>query len=208
MARRRSLWTPSSHEQEKSPPDEASSSQGIVIYQLLAVKPAATPSFEEIKSRVEDEFKNERSNVLLTQKAQELSDRAKAEHDLKRAAKELGATMKTSDLVAPEGQVPEVGSMSGQAAVAFTMKPGEITGPINNGSDASVLQILQLEQPSEAEYTAKKDQIRDQLLQQKQQERFGLFVSNVVDQMTKAGKIRRNDDELKALSRSGSEQGM
>ena len=101
-----------------------------------------------------------------------------------------------------------VGSMSGQAAVAFTMKPGEITGPINNGSDASVLQILQLEQPSEAEYTAKKDQIRDQLLQQKQQERFGLFVSNVVDQMTKAGKIRRNDDELKALSRSGSEQGM
>ena len=129
-------------QQEKSPPDEASSSQGIVIYQLLAVKPAATPSFEEIKSRVEDEFKNERSNVLLTQKAQELSDRAKAEHDLKRAAKELGATMKTSDLVAPEGQVPEVGSMSGQAAVAFTMKPGEITGPINNGSDASVLQIL------------------------------------------------------------------
>jgi peptidyl-prolyl cis-trans isomerase D len=195
-------------EQEKSPPDEASSSQGIVIYQLLGVKPAATPSFEEIKSRVEDEFKNERSNVLLTQKAQELSDRAKAEHDLKRAAKELGATMKTSDLVAPEGQVPEVGSMSGQAAVAFTMKPGEITGPINNGSDASVLQILQLEQPSEAEYAAKKDQIRDQLLQQKQQERFALFVSNVVDQMTKAGKIRRNDDELKALSRSGSEQGM
>lgn len=193
--------------QEKSPPDEASSSQGIVIYQLLGVKPAATPSFEEIKSRVEDEFKNERSNLLLTQKTQELSDRAKAEHDLKRAAKELGATMKTSDLVPPDGQVPEVGSMSGQAAVAFTMKPGEITGPINNGSDASVLQILELQQPSEAEYTAKKDQIRDQLLQQKQQERFGLFVSNVVDQMTKSGKIRRNDDELKTLSRS-SEQGM
>jgi hypothetical protein len=98
--------------------------------------------------------------------------------------------------------------MSGQAAVAFTMKPGEITGPITNGSDASVLQILDLQQPSEAEYAAKKDQIRDQLLQQKQQERFGLFVGNVVDQMTKSGKIRRNDDELKALSRTGSEQGM
>lgn len=194
--------------QEKSPPDEASSSQGIVIYQLLAIKPAATPTFEEIKTRVEDEFKNERSNILLTQKAQELSDRAKAEHDLKRAAKELGASMKTSDLVPPDGQVPDVGSMSGQAAVAFTMKPGEITGPIGNGSNASVLQILDLEQPSDAEYAAKKDQIREQLLQQKQQERFGLFVSNVVDQMTKAGKIRRNEEELKALSRTGTEQGM
>lgn len=194
--------------QEKTPPDEASSSQGIVIYQLLGIKPAATPTFEEVKSRVEDEFKNERSNLLLTQKAQELSDRAKAEHDLKRAAKELGATMKTSDQVAPDGQVPEVGSMSGQAAVAFTMKPGEISGPINNGSDASVLQIVQVQQPTDAEYAAKKDQIREQLLQQKQQERFGLFVSSLVDQMTKTGKIRRNDEELKALSRTGSEQGM
>lgn len=194
--------------EEKSPPDEASSSQGIVIYQLLAIKPAATPTFDEIKSRVEDEFKNERSNVLLAQKAQELSDRAKAEHDLKRAAKELGATMKTSDLVLPDAQVPEVGSMSGQASVAFTMKPGEITGPISSGSDASVLQIVQVQPPSDAEYAAKKDQIREQLLQQKEQERFALFISNLVDQMTRSGKIRRNEEELKALSRTGSEQGM
>jgi peptidyl-prolyl cis-trans isomerase D len=194
--------------QEKAPPDLAAASQGIVVYQLLAVRPAATPSFDEIKSRVEEEFKNERSNILLTQKAQELSDRAKAEHDLKRAAKELGATLKTSDLVLPDAQVPDVGSMTGQAAVAFTMKPGEITGPINNGSDASVLQIVENQPPSEADYAAKRDQIRDSLMQNKQQERFGLFVSNVVDEMTKSGKIKRNEEELKALSRSSSEQGM
>jgi hypothetical protein len=71
-----------------------------------------------------------------------------------------------------------------------------------------VLQIIELQQPTDADYAAKKEQIREQLLQQKQQERFGLFVSNVVDQMTKAGKIRRNEEELKALSRTGNEQGM
>lgn len=194
--------------QEKSPPDIAAASQGIVVYQLLGIKPAATPTFDEIKTRVEDEFKNERSNVLLSQKIQELSDRAKAEHDLKRAAKELGATLKTSDLVLPDGQVPEMGSMSGQASVAFTMKPGEISGPINNGSDASVLQIVENQAPSDADFAAKRDQIRDSLMQGKQQERFGLFVSNVVDEMTKSGKIRRNDDELKQLTRSGNEPGM
>jgi len=194
--------------QEKSPPDISAASQGIVVFQLLAIKPAATPSFEEIKTRVEDEFKNERSNVLLSQKIHELSDRAKAEHDLKRAAKELGATLKTSDLVLPDGQVPDVGSMSGQASVAFTMKPGEISGPINNGSDASVLQMVENQPPSEADFAAKRDQIRDSLMQGKQQERFGLFVSNVVDEMTKSGKIKRNEEELKTLSRSGSETGM
>ena len=194
--------------QEKSPPDVATASEGIVVFQLLAVKPPATPTFEEIRSRLEDEFKNERSNVLLTQKVQELSDRAKAEHDLKRAAKELGATMKTSDFVLPDGQVPDVGSMSGQAAVAFTMKAGEISGPINNGGNASVLQLLESQPPSEADFAAKRDQIREALMQAKEQERFQLFVSNLLDEMTKQGKIKRNEEEMKALSRTGSESGM
>ena len=68
--------------------------------------------------------------------------------------------------------------------------------------------MLENQVPSEAEYAAKRDQIRDQLLQSKQQERFALFVSNLVDEMTKAGKIKRNEEELKALTRTGSESGM
>jgi len=193
---------------DKAKPDIAPASDGTVVFELLDTKPAATPSFEEIRSRVEDEFKNDQSRTLLNQKAQELSDRAKAEHDLKRAAKELGATIKTSDLVLPDGQVPDVGSMSGAAAVAFSMKPGEISGPINNGSDAAVLSVLENQQPSDADYAAKRDQIRDQLMQGKQQERFALFVSNLVDQMSKSGKIKRNEEEMKALTRSSTEAGM
>ncbi|HYM78095.1 MAG TPA: peptidyl-prolyl cis-trans isomerase [Candidatus Dormibacteraeota bacterium] len=193
---------------DKALPDMAPSSQGIVVFQLLDIKPPATPTFEEIRSRVEEEFKNEQSRTLLAQKAQELSDRAKNQHDLKRAAKELGATVKTSDLVSPEGQVPEVGSMSGQASVAFTMKPGDISGPVNSGSDAAVLAVLENQPPTDADYAAKRDQIRDQILQGKQQERFGLFVTNLVDEMTKSGKIKRNDQELKALTKAGSEPGI
>jgi peptidyl-prolyl cis-trans isomerase D len=193
---------------ENSPPDMAPASQGITVFQLLGVKPASTPTFEEIRSRVEDEFKNERSSTLLSQKVQELSDRAKAEHDLKRAAKELGATVKTSDFVLPDGQVPDLGSMSGQSAVAFTMKPGEISGPISSGASAVVLSVLENQQPTDVDFTAKRDQIRDQLLLGKQEERFKLFVSSLVDEMTRSGKIRRNEEEIKALNRSGSEQGM
>ena len=194
--------------QEKAPPDMATTSQGTAVYELLAIKPPATPTFDEIRTRVEDEFKNEQSRTLLAQKAQELSDRAKAAHDLKKVAKELGATMKTSDLVLPDGQVPDVGSMSGQASVAFTMKSGEISGPINSGSNAAVLQVLENQQPTDADFAAKRDQIRDSLLQGKQQERFQLFVSNLVDEMTKSGKIKRNQEELKALTRAANESGM
>jgi peptidyl-prolyl cis-trans isomerase D len=188
--------------------DVGSASTGLVVFQLVGIKPQSTPTFEEAHSRVEEEFKNERSSVLLAQKAQELSDRAKAEHDLKRAAKELGATVKTSDLVLPDGQVPDVGSMSGQASVAFTMKPGEISGPINNGGNAAVLAVVASEKPGDADFASKRDQIRDQLVQGKQQEIFSLFVTSLRDQMEKSGKIKINQDEMKQLTRAGSESGM
>jgi peptidyl-prolyl cis-trans isomerase D len=186
----------------------AAASQGMVVFQLLAVKPAGTPTFEEIRTRVEDEFKNERSSVLLSQKIQELSDRAKAEHDLKRAAKEMGATVKTSDFVLPDGQVPDLGSMTGQASVAFNMKAGEISGPISSGANAVVISVLENEKPDETDFAAKRDQIRDTLLQGKQQEIFGLFISTLRDSMEKSGKIKINEQEMKTLSRAGGEPGM
>jgi peptidyl-prolyl cis-trans isomerase D len=190
---------------EKSAPEMASTSQGFVVFQLLAVKPPSTPSFDEIRTRVETEFKNERSSILLTQKTQELSDRAKSEHDLKKAAKELGATVKTSDFVLPDGQVPDIGSMSGEASVAFTMKPGDISGPINNGADGAVISMLEVQAPTDADFAAKRDDIREQLLLSQKQELFGLFVNNVRVQMEKSGKIKVNQDELKVLTHPQSE---
>jgi len=193
---------------EKAPPDLAQLSQGAVVFQVLGVRPPATPSFEEIHQRVENEFKNERASILLSQKAQELSDRAKSEHDLKRAAKELGASMKTSDFVLPDGQVPDIGSMAGQASVAFTLKPGEISGPITAASNAAVLSILEKQEPTEQDFTAKKDQIRDSLLRSKQQDLFGLFLVNLRQQMEKSGKIKVNEQEMQNLTRSqGREEG-
>jgi peptidyl-prolyl cis-trans isomerase D len=193
---------------EKSPPEMAATSQGFAVFQLLEVKPPSTPTFEDIRAKVEEQFKAERANVLLSQKVQELSDRAKTEHDLKKAAKELGATLKTSDFVGPDGQVPEIGSMTGQAAAAFSMKPGEISRPINSAGNGVVISILEVQAPSEADFIAKRDQIRDSLLQNRQQELFGLFVTNLRDQMEKSGKIKVNQDELKALTKAGNEPGL
>jgi peptidyl-prolyl cis-trans isomerase D len=196
-------------EREKSPPDMAQLAQGVVVFQLLGIKPPATPTFEEIRSKLENDFKNERAGILLNQKTQELSDRAKSEHDLKKAAKELGATVKTSDFVLPEGQVPDVGSMAGQASVAFTMKPGEISGPITAGTNGVVLTVLEKQEPTEQDFAAKKDQIRDGLLHNKQQDLFGMFLANLRQQMEKSGKIKINEQEMKNLTKGqgGGEEG-
>jgi peptidyl-prolyl cis-trans isomerase D len=192
---------------EKAPADEVQLPQGFAIFQVQQIKPAATPTFEEIRSRVETEFKSERAGSMLTQKTQELSDRAKAAHDLKKAAKELGATVKTSDFVLPDGQVPDIGSMSGSASVAFTLKPGEVSGPINNGSTGVVLSVVEKQEPAAQELATKRDQIKESLLQNKQTELFEIFVANAREQMQKSQKIKVNQEEMKNLTGGQGQEG-
>ena len=110
-----------------------------MIYQVTEIQPAQTPSFDQIKAKVEEQFKDQRAQTMLAQKTQELSDRAHSEHDLAKAAKEVGASVKTSDLVDKNSQVPDIGAMSGAASVAFGMKVGDISGPVQGGANGIVM---------------------------------------------------------------------
>ncbi len=193
------------NESEKAPPDVAQIPQGYVVFQLLAIKPPATPTFEEIRSRVESQFKNERASFLLHQKTQELSDRAKAAHDLKKAAQELGASVKTSDLVAPDGQVPDIGSMASASAI-FSLKPGDISGPITAGSNGVVAQLLEKQPPTDQEFAEKKDGIRQSLLEAKQNDLFGLFVSNLRKDMENSHQLKINEQEMKNLTHPAAQE--
>lgn len=185
---------------QNQPPDLTNLRQGYVVYRVTGVQPPQTPTFEQIRARVESEFVNQQATSMLAQKTQELSDRARAMHDLKKAAKEAGATLKTSELVTRKDQVPDVGAMSGSASVAFTMKPGEISGPIDNGTDGAVLSVLDRQEPSAADFQKQKDQIREQVVQQKRDQMLELFIANLREQLQKSGKIQINQQVLKQLT--------
>lgn len=185
---------------EKAAPQAVPTPQGWVIFTVTAVKPPATPSFEEVKDKVDAEFKSQRAAQLVSQKTQELADKAKAYKDLKRAAKEVGATFKTSDLVLPSGQVPDLGSMGGPANVAFSMKAGDVSLPLTIGNNGAVLMLLEHQEPAEADYDAKKDTIKDELLGRKKQEVIRVFIDNLRQQMEKSGTIKVNQQELKAMT--------
>jgi peptidyl-prolyl cis-trans isomerase D len=185
---------------KNDPPGTAPTSQGYAIYQVTDIQPPQTPAFEQIKAQVEQQFKQQRAQALLAQKTQELSDRAHAAHDLKKAAKELGATVKASDLVDSNAQVPEIGPMNGAAAVAFSMKPGEISGPLQGGPNGVVLNVLEVQKPSPEEVKQNWDKAKETLLEQKRTEFEGLYVQGLRDQLEKEGKIKINKAEMERLS--------
>lgn len=186
---------------EKAGVQSVQTPQGYAIFAVTKVMPSSTPAFEAIKDKVATDFKAERSSSLLSQKTAELSDRARSSHDLRKAAKEAGATVKTSELVDRNGQVPDVGAMTGQAGTAFTLKPGEISGPLNTGRKGIVLAITDRQEPALTgdEYAKAKDSVREELTQEKRQEAMDLFVNNLDQRLKKEGKVKTNQTVLEAL---------
>ena len=187
---------------KNDPPATAPTSQGYAIYQVIDIQPPQTPTFEQVKVQIEQQFKQQRAQALLAQKTQELSDRAHADHDLKKAAKELGATVKTSDLVDSNAQVREIGPMNGAATVAFSMKPGEISGPLQGGPNGVVLTVLEVQKPSPEEVKQNWDKAKETLLEQKRSDFEGLYVQGLRDRLEKDGKIKINKAEMERLSQS------
>ena len=136
---------------KNDPAATAQTPQGFAVYQVTDIQAPQTPTFDQIKPQVEEQFKVQRAQSLLAQRTQELSDRAHAGHDLNKAAKEMGATVKTSDLVNATAQVPDVGSMGGAANVAFTLGVGEISGPLQGSATSGVvLAVVEKQEPSPA----------------------------------------------------------
>ena len=174
------------------PPQSAQTGEGYAIFQVTGVNAAHAPNFADWKSHIEDDYRSEQVPALLSQKTAELAAKAKSMNDLGKAAKEMGATVKTSDFVGQNSQVPDFGAVGRVAPQMFEMNPGTITGPINAGRTGVVAKLLLKQEPSPDEIAKNLDQTRDQLLDQKRQEAFGVFANTIISEYKKNNRVRVN----------------
>lgn len=174
------------------PAQSAPTGEGYAVFQVTGITPAHAPNFAEWKNHVLDDFRNDQLPALLRQKTDELAAKAKATNDLTKAAKEVGATVKTSDLVGETGQVPDLGQVGQVAPQLFDMAPVSISGPINAGRTGVVAKLVMKTEPSPQEIQQNLDQARDQMLDQRRNEAFEVFASNVLNDYKKHNRIRIN----------------
>ena len=173
-------------------PQVSSIGDGFAIFQVQDVKAAHAPTFEEYKSHLADDFRDQQLPQLLARKTNELADKARAENNLAQAAKELGATIKTSDLVGHTGQVPDIGDLSTSAPDLFDLKVGQISKAINTGHTGIVAKILDKQEPSPADIAKNFDTTREGLLAERREQMFAIFVTNLTEKYQKQGDIRMN----------------
>jgi peptidyl-prolyl cis-trans isomerase D len=174
------------------PAQYAPTGEGYAIFQVTGVSPAHAPTFADWKSHVLDDYRDEKLPALLTEKTKELADKAQSTNDLAKAAKEVGATVKNSDLVGQTGQVPELGQVGQVAPQLFDLAVGVISGPINAGRTGVVAKLVDKQEPSADDIQKNFDQSRDQMLEQRRNEAFEMFASNVSNDYKKHNRIRIN----------------
>ena len=174
------------------PPQFAPTGEGYAIFQVTGIQAAHAPDFADWKTHVLDDFRTEQLPLLMAAKTKALADKAQADHDLAKAAKEMGATMKTSDLVGPDGQVPDLGQVQQVAPQLLDLSVGAISGPIAAQRTGVVAKILDKQEPTADDMAKNIDATRDQILEQRRSDAFNVFLGNIMADYKKNNRIRMN----------------
>jgi peptidyl-prolyl cis-trans isomerase D len=170
-------------------PQSVSTGEGYAVFQVLDVKPSHAPDFATWKPHVLDDFRTQKAPELLNDQLIRLADRAKVLNDLSKAAAEMKLPVKTSDLVGHDAQVQDLGAMSGAASVLFSLPKGGISGPINEGPNGSVAQIVDKQEPTPADLAKNLPAAREKLLNQQRDEVFSTFAGSLMQRFEQAGAI-------------------
>lgn len=169
--------------------------KGEAIIQLSQIAPEHVPTLEEVRARVEEDYRHDQSGVIAADKAKQLAEKAKT-GDFDKLAKAAGLTPKESKDFSASDYVEGVGS-GAQLTDAFTLKPGETSGVITLGTNYVVFRVVSNTPANDADFAAQRDQIREELLDQRRNLEFEVYRQNLKQQLQRTGVIKINDASMK-----------
>ncbi len=184
------LLTQAFAEVKGADPAPVSTGDGFAVFQVVDLKPAHAPEFAEYKAHILEDFREQQVPQLLNAQLTKLGDRAKVLNDLKKAAAEMNLPLKSSDLVGKDGQVPDLGAMSGPGSVAFSLAKGAISGPINTGKSGIVLSVVDKQEPTAEDITKNFVATREGLLNTQREEIFRVYIGELTQKYEKGGAVR------------------
>jgi peptidyl-prolyl cis-trans isomerase D len=169
--------------------------KGQAIIQLADIVPEHVPTLEEVRARVEEDYRAEQSKVLAEDKAKQFAAQVKT-GDFAKIAKADGLTAKESKDFTQQDSIEGVGSGS-QLAAAFTLQVGQASGVISLGGNSVVFRVVSHTPANDADFAAQRDRITEELLDRKRSLAFELYRGNLKLQLTQSGELKMNAGALK-----------
>jgi peptidyl-prolyl cis-trans isomerase D len=169
--------------------------KGQAIIQLTDIVPEHVPTLEEVRARVEEDYRAEQSNVLATDKAKQFAAQVKT-GDFDKIAKADGLTAKQSKDFTQQDSVEGLGSAS-QLSAAFTLKEGQTSDVISLKGNSVVFRVVSHTPANDADLAQQRDRISEELLDRKRSLAFELFRQNLKLRLIQSGELKMNAGALK-----------
>ncbi len=170
--------------------------RGPMIVRLAEVEAPRLPPLSDVEPKVRREVERSREQELATQKLAAVKKAVEEGQSLDEAAQGLGAQVTESaefgknDPIQGVGLVPEVN----QAALAAS--EGTVIGPVATGQGALLAQVTERKGFDAAEFAKRKDQIREQVAQQ----RMGRLLSSLIQERRRQEGVWYSDELVEQLN--------
>jgi peptidyl-prolyl cis-trans isomerase D len=154
-------------------------SNGYAVIKLLEKKDSYMPKFDEAKDDVEKDFRIEGSERIAQQKIHTIKEKLKSPELLEIIAEENHLEVKSTDLFTYDQHISQLGNSSQFFNEAFALQSNQVSKvmPLDNG-----YVIFRVEEKIEAkvsEFQEKKEELRAQLLYQKQVNLLSQILTNL-----------------------------
>jgi peptidyl-prolyl cis-trans isomerase D len=177
---------------------------GYAIPKLLEVQLPKPGDFAASRNAIEQDCIDEKAKELLQTDAKKLSEEARKQSSLAKAAKEMKMSVKKSQEFAVSGTPdPEIGTDTPFNRAAFELEPGGVSDPQNiNDKITAVFQVTSRTPFDDAAFEKEKAGLREKLLQSLREPYLLEYLQKAADQLDKEKKIELN---LKAVKRASTE---
>jgi peptidyl-prolyl cis-trans isomerase D len=167
-------------------------SRGFVFETVVAKQEPREAKFDEVKDRAREEVVKQKARDLSKQKAAEIAAKLKAAPDFEKAAKAAGVEAKTTDLIAHDAPIPDLGNAPAVEDAAFKLPVGAVSDPIATDTGTAVIKVLEKKEVTPEEWTSSKDRFREELLTDRRNRFFSAYMVKAKQKM----KIEVNRESL------------
>jgi peptidyl-prolyl cis-trans isomerase D len=167
-------------------------SRGFVFETLVGRQEPRDATLDEVKDRVREEVVKQKAREASKTKAADLAAKLKGAGDFEKAAKAAGVEAKTTDLIAQDAPIPDLGNAPAVTDAAFKLPAGAVSDPIGTDNGTAVIKVLEKKEVTPEEWTSSKDRFREELLNDRRNRFFSAYMAKAKQKM----KIEVNRESL------------
>lgn len=175
--------------------------EGFAIPMLVDKKDPRIPEFDEVKTKVAKDIKQQRAKEQIEQKAKDLIAGLTGPADLKAAGEREGFDSGLVEGHKRESTLDKAGASELLDDAIYKLKEGEITKtPVKLDDKWVILGLVKRDNANMAVFSADRERIKQKMLGDRQSQVFADYITAARQRMERDGKIKIYNDVLTRLA--------